>query len=459
MTFRFAFPPRVPFEGPLALPLLALLAACAVGPDYEAPTIGLTGQFAEGGAGTAGDVALDRWWTGFGDPTLNALAERGLAQNLDILTAVERINQAQAALRATGASALVTGDIGAETARRDQQGDISTDSSATAAANIVIDLFGGETRARQQAQAQLEATQLDVGTARLAFLSSLVGGYIDARYYQAAVALARDLIDGRQQTLELVQRQRSVGLATDLDVLQSQALLEETRANLPAFEQGFASSVFAIATLLATPAAPLMTDLGRGAGQPRPPGGAAAGIPAELLRNRPDVRAAERAYAAAVANVGVAEAALYPSLNLSGSITAANPSSWGFGPSLVIPVLDQPFLRANRDQAISEAKQAGLAWRQSVLSAVEDVQIAQGATIRGRRELAAQQAATETYGRARDLSRVTYEAGTTTFLDFLDAERSAGQTELMLALSSRALANDWVALQIAAGRGWAATPR
>ena len=324
---------------------------------------------------------------------------------------------------------------------------------------LVIDLFGGERRAQQQAQAQLEATELDVGTARLAYLSSLVGAYIDARYYQEAAAITRGLIESRQQTLDLVQEQRDAGLATDLDILQSEALLEQTRATLPAFEQGFASSVFAIATLLATPADPILSGMQRGARQPSPPRGAEAGIPADLLRNRPDVRAAERTYAASVAGVGISEAALYPSLDLAGTVTSSNPSSWSFGPVLVIPVLDQPLLRAQRDQAISLAKQSELAWRQSVLSAVQEVQTAQGATIRGRRELASQHSATDLYGRARDLSRETYEAGTTTFLDFLDAERSAGQTALALALSTRGLANDWVDLQIAAGRGWSAAPQ
>ncbi len=439
----------------LALPFLVGLAACTVGPNYQAPKIGLAARFAEGDGATDGDVALERWWTGFGDATLNQIADRGLAQNLDILTAIERINQAEAALRATGAAALVTGDIGAEATRSRQQGVIDSESSATAAATFVIDLFGGEARARQQAEAELEASTLDVGTARLAYLSSLVGAYIDARYYQEAAAITRGLIDTRRQTLELVERQQGVGLATDLSVLQAQALLEETRATLPAFEQGYASSVYAIATLLATPAAPLTSGLGRGAVQPRPPRGAEAGLPADLLRNRPDIRSSERAVAAAVAAVGVAEADLYPSLDLSGSVSASNPSSWSFGPAIALPVLNQPVLRANRDQAISLARQSELAWRQSVLSAVEEVQTAQGAVIRGRRELAAQQSATEMYRRARDLSRETYEAGTTTFLDFLDAERSAGQTALALALSTRSLANDWVSLQIAAGRGWA----
>jgi len=445
-----------------ALPLLLLagLAACTVGPDYAAPGIGMPSRFAEGGGATSGDVSLVRWWEGFDDRKLNTLADRGLRQNLDIATAVERINQAQAALRGTGAAALVTGSVGADTTRaKAQSGTISTESSGAAAANLVIDLFGGERRSRQQAEAQLQATELDVGTARLAFLSSLVGDYIDARYYQEATAITRSLIDARQQTYELVERQRAAGLSTDLDVLQARALLEQTRATLPAFEQGFHSSVYAIATLLAEPAQPLLDAMQPGAAQPRPPRSSAAGVPADLLRNRPDVRSAERDYAAAVAAVGVAEAELYPALDLSGAVTVANPSSWSFGPSLVLPVLNQPLLRSNRDQAISVAKQAELAWRSTVYSAVEDVQSQQGATQRSRREVAAQQAATSTYRQARDLSRETYEAGTTTFLDLLDAERSAGVTALALALSIRGLANDWTALQVATGRGWAVQPQ
>lgn len=439
--------------------LLAVLAACTVGPDYTAPSIGMTSRFAEGDGASAGDVALDRWWEGLNDRTLNALVDRGLAQNLDIATAVERINQARAALRATGAADLVSGSISADTTRaKGQSGTIATDSSGSANADLVIDLFGGETRARQQAQALLDSSELDVGTARLAFLSSLVGDYIDARYYQEAAAITRGLIDARQQTYELVERQRTAGLSTDLDVLQARALLEQTRANLPGFEQGFHSSVYAIATLLAEPAQPLLATLERGAAQPRAPRSGGAGIPADLLRNRPDVRSAERDYAAAVAAVGVAEASLYPSLDLSGAITVGNPATWSFGPALALPVLNQPRLRASRDQAISEAKQAELAWRSTVYSAVEDVQAAQGATERDRREVNAQQAATTTYREARDLSRETYEAGTTTFLDLLDAERSAGTTALALALSIRGLANDWTTLQVATGRGWASLP-
>lgn len=169
------------------------------------------------------------------------------------------------------------------------------------------------------------------------------------------------------------------------------------------------------------------------------------------------MRAAERAFAQSVADIGVAEAALLPSVTLSGSITAARNSTWGFGPALSLPLLNQPLLRANRDAVISRARQAETAWRGSVLGAVEDVQRAQSAYLRDRQEVSALGSTAASYARARDLSRETYEVGTTSFLDFLDAERQMGDAQRAVATAVQTMANDWMALQIAAGRGWAAT--
>ena len=441
----------------LSLSFLLLASACSVGPDYRQPEIGLQAGFAEdAGAASVGDVALDRWWTSFGDQRLDALVARGLAQNLDIQTAVERINAAGAAVRASGGAALVSGSVSGDYSRSSSpSGNISTDGSGSAAANLVVDIFGGKRRGLERARAEFDAAEFDVGTARLAFLSSLVGNYIDARYYQEALAITRNLVSARQETASLVQRQFDLGTGTQLQLLQAQALLESTRANLPSLEKGFYIAVYALATLLAEPAQPLMAEMERGAAQPRPRGKDATGVPADILRNRPDVRSAERGLAAAVAAVGVSTADLYPSVNLSGNVTAGSSHSWSFGPSVSLPVLNQPLLRANRDAAVSAAKQAELSWRGTVLAAVEDVQAAQAAVSRDRRQVAALGRTAEAYARARDLSRETYEVGTTSFLDFLDSERSMGDAQLSVASSVRTLANDWTSLQIATGRGWA----
>ena len=437
------------------VPAIAL-AACTVGPNYTPPSMALTARYANGSVNPIGDVAQQQWWRGFHDSLLNSLVARGLAQNLDIRTAVEQIVQAQAAARATGLPDLVSGNV---SARVSQSGGSKLKTASAREASftpsLVIDLFGGERRAREAAAAALDAAQLDVGTARLAFLSSLVSNYIDARYYQTALAITRQTLASRQETQRLVATQQQAGIATELDAAQAKALLDETRASLPTLQAGFDSAVFAMATLLAEPAAPLMATMERGRAQPRPSGGDRIGVPADLLRNRPDVRSAERNFAQAVARVGVAEAAFYPSVSLGGTIAASNgASTWSFGPQISLPILSQPKLHAARDQAESVAKQAELNWRKTVLKAVEGVQSAQSVYLRSRQRVSATQASASSYSRVVSLSRDSYNGGAITLLDLLDAQRSEGSARLSVAQSVQAMAKSWASLQVAAGRGW-----
>jgi outer membrane protein, multidrug efflux system len=435
--------------------LTFVLAGCVtVGPDPVSPTIALSPGFVEGGTRTSSDAAAGYWWNDYRDGTLNDLVARGLSQNLRIRTAIERINEAEAALRTTGTAALVSGGGTAQATRSGGGGVNSDTSSAGLSAALVLDIFGGERRARERATAQFDAAVFDVGTARLAFLSSMVGNYINARYFQEALAVSRQASASRQATLDLVERQFRAGTATELDVTQARALLSETRASLPSLEEGFFSAIYAIATLLAEPAQPLVTSLQRGAPQPRARGNASAGVPAELLRNRPDVNSAERSFAAAVSAIGVAEAELYPSIELGGTITVSSDTTWSFGPSLNLPVFNQPVLRANRDQAVSQAVQAELEWRKSVFDAVEEVQSAQTAYLRSVRRVEAQRAVVDSYQRVVTLSRTTYEGGTTTLINLLDSERTLWTAQLSLAEAIRDLAANWGTLQVAAGRGW-----
>lgn len=227
---------------------------------------------------------------------------------------------------------------------------------------------------REAALASLQSAELSVGEARLAFLSSLVSTYLDLRYYQQAMALTRQTIASQSETLSLARNRAAAGAATSLEVAQAEAAYEQARAQLPGLESGYYASLYAIATLLAVPVQEIQGPLQTGGGQPLPRGASNPGVPADLLRNRPDVRAAERDYAAAVAGVGVSTAQLYPSLTLAGTVTATGTNTWGFGPTLSIPVLNRPSLLAARDQSKAQAEQARLAWQASVLGAVEDVQ-------------------------------------------------------------------------------------
>lgn len=435
--------------------IIVLLTACtSVGPDYTEPQTPLAAAFVGGGA-DSGDVTHDAWWQRLGDKRLDALIARGLAQNIDIETAMQRIKAAEATARQFGPAAQFTGGIEAQAQRAGGDGiPAITQEQASSGATYVLDLFGGVRRGARQATAGFEASQFDAGTVRLAFLSEITSHYIDARYYQQALALARQNIENRRRTLALVLAQVELGVGSDLDLARAQAQVDIALAELPPLEAAFEASVFSIATLLAEPAAPLLASMQKGAPQPYPGGDAIAGVPANLLRNRPDIRAAERRLAAAVAGVGVAEAQLYPSINLTGSITAADATSWSFGPTLSFPVLNHGSLRANRDAAKSAAVTAELEWRALVLTAVEEVQSAQSNLTRKRREVAALRAVQASNDRVLDLSRSTFELGDLSLLDLLEAEREADASRLALSAATRDAAQYWAALMVATGRGW-----
>lgn len=441
-----------------AVPAVLIASCAAVGPDYVRPQMPLSTQYVRGDSAALSDAAVERWWLGLGDPLLNELAERGLAQNLDIRTARARIDQAEAALGRTGGRAQFDGGLTAEVGREgDGNGTSDGRTSISADARYVFDLFGGVRRGREAARANLAAAGFDAGTVRLAYLADLADAYVDARYFQNAAWITRKAIQSRRETLAIVVRQLDGGGATALDEAQARALLRSAEAALPMLQANFEASVFRIATLLAEPAGPILARMTQGAGQPAPSRGTATGTPADLLRNRPDIRAAERDLAAATAAIGVAEADLYPSLRLSGVVSEGDDEDWSFGPSLRLPVFNQGFLTARRNEAVARATEAELIWRQEVLTAVEEVQTADSALRYWRSQVGAQRAASDAADEVRTLTRKTYEAGGTVLTDVLDAERRALDNRLVLMAGVRDLSKSWIQLQVATGRGWSDT--
>jgi len=438
------------------VPLIAAVAGCtAVGPEYTRPDVALTPTYA-GMSGATAPVALEAgWWRQYRDSLLSELVAQGLARNLDIQTAQEAVRQARANLRATGVNAAVSGDLAADSTRSGANGSRSSDNTAESLNGaVVLDLFGGIRRESEAAQANLAAAQADVETARLSWLAETIAAYANARYYQTALALTRDTIATRQKTIEITRRQYEVGAATEYELAQAQALLETARADLPNYEALFRANVFALATLVDTPAEPLLTRMQKGAPLLRTPGRVKAGVPADLLRNRPDLRASEAALRAAVAEVGVAEADLLPSITLSGTVAnSSGTRSWSLGPELSLPVFNRGALHAARDAKVSAARQAELSWRSAVNGAVEDVQVAASNLTQYRRRQVALEQAARSYGHALELAQQNYEAGAITLLDLLDTDRSAASARISAASAANETAQEWAFLQIALGAG------
>lgn len=451
------------------LPLMAiLLSSCVAGPDHQAPETALPSKYSEAKAQEIGDVRFNRWWESFHDKHLTALVEQGTSQNLDVLQAMERIQAAQANVIAAGAGRLPQVDAGADATVAGTDGSFlrKGTSTKTASANIgaswLLDLFGEYRRSVESANASLDAAYDDVGVARLAYLSDLAASYIDARFYQEALVQTRISLASRRETLKLTEDTRKAGSASNLDVVQAEGLVNQTLAELPPLEAGFHQAANHVATVLGLPAASITDSLVKGATQPVARYSTKTGVPADLIRNRPDIRKAERLLAAATADIGVAEAQLYPSITLDGTISAGrlvtNTASggltgWSFGPAINVPIFNGGALKANVEIAKSASAQQYLAWKQTVLNAVEEVENALVALHRDAQTAAAQRRVVQSYEQALSLARETYRGGATTLLDVLDAERNVSIGRLSLAQAIRKLALDYVALNVAIGSG------
>lgn len=450
--------------------LLLLLAGCVSGPDHAPPEMPLPAKFGEGGTRSNGDVATAQWWTAYRDKQLDSLVARGLDQNLDVLQSLERINEASANVTVAGAGGLPSLDLGASHAVAGEMGSKRTEIGATnttggeASFSWLLDFFGQYRRAKEGARASLDAAYASADDSKLSFLKDVVSSYIDARYYQERIALSKANLKSRRETYDLTKSQLKAGAASRLDVVQAEGLVHSTQAEIPDLETSFRTSAHHIATLLGLPASSLMAELQNGAAQPVYRGDIRAGIPADLVRNRPDIRKAERELAKAVADIGVAEAKLYPSISLSGSISPSwvksagasggGLTSWSFGPTLSLPIFDGGSLRANVDISNSDAKTQYLAWKSAVLNAVEEVENALSAVRRDAQTVEALRRQVKTAQDSLELSTTSYKDGASSLLDVLDAQRSVSDAQASLAAAVQQVAKDYVDLNVAVGAGF-----
>lgn len=432
------------------------LAACAGG-SYTAPRAELANAFA--GNSPARRAGANAWWGAFRDKQLDALVAAGLRRNLDVLTAVATIREAQANARLTGANDLPQVDAsGAASRAQGQAGGIGESSSATLGVSWLIDLFGQNRAARAGASARLDAAYLSAEVSRLTVASAIAQAYVDARYYQQAITLTRQSLDSRKRSLAMTRTQDQFGSATRLEVLQAEQLVTQAEAALPGLEVGFDQSVNRLATLTAGRSAEIAAQLRRGGGQPRAAYKASVGVPAEVIRVRPDVRMAERSLAAAAAGVGEAEAAFYPRLTLSGSITPTNISgggsskTWSFGPQITLPLFNAAN-QANLSAAQARAEQARLAWQASVLNAVEEVENALAGYNRDARAVTSQSRLVDNARETVGLTRSAWDLGESDFFPVLDAERSLLSARQELASALRDQAVNFIKLSAAAAGG------
>lgn len=417
----------------LAMP--GLLGACQVGPDYRPQTVAdlaLPDRFAGGAAAPADPATETGWWERFDDPAIPQLITRALAHNTDIAQAVSRLRQAHEGLRQSQAqfAPVVTGS--ASGARNIASGAPDSDSySLGLGVRWTADLAGGQARSVQAARASLEAANFSLADVQRGIVAEIARNIVDARTTALRLAIARDTLRTQDDNLVIAGFRARAGLVSELDVEQARSQRAATAASIPPLERSQVASRNRVGVLAGM--VPEAVDPLLGASDHVPSAPALAAIaPADLLRRRPDLRAAERQLAAATARIGVAEAQLYPALALTGNLSTQASSIGKLTDivtgqalaSLSATLFDGGRLRSVVRQRRAEVDESLAAYRGRVLGALEDVEnaLAFRETSDARQaELVRQVAAAEAAAR---LARSNYRAGLIDFRTLLDAERT-----------------------------------
>jgi outer membrane protein, multidrug efflux system len=461
----------------LALTVLAtaLLSACAVGPDFVKPDIATAAVFARAPEASAAPVSADApFWDAFADPTLSALVTDALRANHDLRIALARRDQADALLRGARFDRLptITADAKGSEARAsaDQLPGVAREErtarsyEAGIAASWELDLFGRIRRSVEAGTAESDASAADLRAAQVAVTGDVASAYIELRGLQERLRVARANRDNQQRTLDLVQARLDAGSASDFDATRARAQRETTAARIPALEAAEAVAMHRIAVLTGRTPDALIATLSQPAPLPALPSRIEPGTPADVLRNRPDVAAAEARLHAATARIGVATADLFPRITLGGLLgSQAGAAGAVFERDsetrLVALGIDWSFLDVGRVRArIAESGAAGDAalaqYQQSVLRALQDTEDALVRLDRVRQEDAHLQRAAIDSTRAADLARLRYQAGATGLFEMLDVERGQLQAEDAFADVRARGALNAIALYKALAGGW-----
>lgn len=462
----------------------ALLAGCAVGPDYHRPDAPLPERYQAQSAvqqrSASRPACFAVWWDGFGDPLLSQYVTDALAQNLDLAQATARMAQARAGLGAATAALLPSGNVSGQAARAYQSAETPLGQVLSATpdynrygnsyetdlnASWEIDVFGGLRRGRQAALADYQASEAGVTATRLAVAAQTADTYITLRGLQTRLSIAEKQVSTQQELLEKVQLLNAKGLAPAYQVRQTEGELAQVQATVPVLRTGLDAAMNALDVMLGTPPGTHRSQLALPGAIPQAPQITSTGTPADLLRRRPDIIVAERHLAASSARIGVAISEYYPKFSLSALLGSAmavsgdNLFSGGASQSAAVlglrwRLFDFGRINAQIDQAKGQEAEALAAYRLSVLRATEDVENAFSALVN--RET---QAATLTRGEtalasARQSSFIAYRQGTASLMDVLHNDETLLQASDARAQAQTESARAAVATFRALGGGW-----
>ncbi len=424
----------------------------------------------------ASEPAAD-WWRSFRDPTLTSLAERVAGANLDVTTASLRLGESRAQ-RGVAASAALPSINGNGSYQRELFSKNGVLSLAGPNLNVPpisvwqtgfdasweLDIWGRVRRQVESADATIEQSEYQRRDVLVAALAELARDYVALRGAQAQIAVANENLRSASEILELTRTRAAKGLTSGLDVENSAALVADIRAQIPSLENEVDVNINAISLILDERPGALKAELGRAKPAPPIPPRPPLGVPSELARRRPDIRAAEAQLHAATASIGVAVADFYPSVKLNGSVELnalslkelwkGSSLQYQFGPTVSLPIFEGGRLRSTLDLRTEQEQEAAINYHKTVLQAWHDVVNALNAYRAEQRRRDALKVEADHSREALALSRTRYDNGVTDFITVLNAERTLLQAQQQLVQSTTNESTDLIQLYKALGGGW-----
>ena len=460
-----------------ALAGAALLSGCLSGPDYKRPDINLPAAYPQAAAGTGTPVPVQAgWWTLYGDATLNDLVASALTRNADVLLAIARIEEADGNLKEANASFLPEFDLTSSGTQRQRISQIKADPlppgtppvrnnvRLALTTSFEIDFWGKLRRGVEAVRAQSLSSRYAKDVVALSLAGLTTQAYFSLRSLDAQIVVTRDTLASRDETLTVVRARANGGTASDLDVQQAILIRSDAAAQLKELQRQRALVEHQLGTLTGRLDLRIAANDGRVLPSPPTP---PAGLPSSLLERRPDVRQAEQDLIANNAKIGVAKASMLPSISLTGTFggesTALNSvlnndagRIWSIGFGLLQPIFDAGRLAARSEQAQARQRQSVAGYQKAVESAFREVADAltnSGQSDATEADLSARLEAART---ALRLARLRYDAGYSAFLEVLDAQRTANDSELAFLRNRQARLAASVDLMKALGGGWSA---
>jgi len=455
-----------------AVGLVALLAGCTLGPDYQRPELSVPAQYRGATPPTAAELALadTAWWRQFGDAELDALIAEGLRNNLDLVAAAARVEQFYGALGTTRAQLFP--QIGADAAGSRTRASEKTISPApsinpynagqvTLLASWEIDLFGRTRRLTEAANAELQASEAFRRGTVLSVVAAVTTGYVRLREQDRELEVARSTLGLRTDSLKLFERRFKGGVVSAVEVSQARSEYATALRAVPVLLQAITEQENALSVLIGRDPGPIARGRSIDAlASPAVP----AGLPSELLDRRPDIVQAEQTLVAANARIGAAKAAYFPTISLTGAFGQASRSLsdlwggparvWSYGADVSLPIFTAGAIAGQVASAEAAQRGALAQYRKTVQAAFGETADALSGIGNSRESLDAQQIQVTALINYARLARKRFEGGYTSYLEVIDAERSLFNAEVQLAQAQGDVLLSAAALYKALGGGW-----